>query len=52
MEAGYIKEALRSLGEHHVDALWSARPHLPEELSDRQQDIWEPLLAKFPASSA
>jgi Protein of unknown function (DUF3631)/Toprim domain len=27
------------------DTLATARPELPEELNDRQQDIWEPLLA-------
>jgi hypothetical protein len=44
-EAIYIAEALRSLGSFYVDRLALARPLLPEELSDRQQDVWEPLLA-------
>jgi hypothetical protein len=44
-EAGYLAESLRSLGEYHVDRLAFARPYLPDELSDRQQDIFEPLLA-------
>jgi hypothetical protein len=29
----------------HVDALAQATPELPGELSDRAQDVWEPLLA-------
>jgi hypothetical protein len=44
-EATYIAETLRSLGSFYVDRLALARPLLPEELSDRQQDVWEPLLA-------
>jgi hypothetical protein len=34
-----------SWAEHRVPALAEARPELPEELDDRQQDAWEPLLA-------
>jgi hypothetical protein len=41
----YLAEALHSLGSYHSAALSYARPYLPDELSDRQQDIWEPLLA-------
>jgi hypothetical protein len=44
-EAGYLAETLRSLAEYNLDRLAVARPRLPEELSDRQQDVWEPLLA-------
>lgn len=44
-EAGYMAETLRSLAQYNLDRLAVARPHLPEELSDRQQDVWEPLLA-------
>jgi hypothetical protein len=44
-EAIYIAETLRSLGSFYVDRLALARPLLPEKLSDRQQDVWEPLLA-------
>jgi hypothetical protein len=40
-----LYQALASLGEHHVDHLAAARPELPDELTDRQQDVWEPLLA-------
>lgn len=29
----------------YADQIRAARPHLPEELSDRSQDNWEPLLA-------
>ncbi len=28
-----------------IDALRIARPNLPDELNDRQQDVWEPLMA-------
>lgn len=34
----------------HFDELRDARPALPDELSDRAQDIWEPLLAIADAS--
>lgn len=40
-----LHQALASLAEQHVDRLAEARPELPDELSDRQQDVWEPLLA-------
>lgn len=29
----------------NIEALTGARPELPDELSDRAQDVWEPLLA-------
>ena len=38
-------EALRSLASYVVDDLALARPDLPDELRDREQDVWEPLLA-------
>ena len=44
-EALAIHESLRSLAEYHVDRLAVARPELPEELTDRQQDVCEPLFA-------
>jgi Protein of unknown function (DUF3631) len=44
-EAGYLAQALHSLGSHYLGALSYAQPELPEELSDRQQDMWEPLFA-------
>jgi hypothetical protein len=44
-EALAVHETLRSLAEYHVGRLAAARPELPDELTDRQQDVWEPLLA-------
>jgi hypothetical protein len=44
-EAASLYESLSQLAEFHVDALAAARPELPDELTDRQQDVWEPLLA-------
>jgi hypothetical protein len=35
----------RSWVAHHAPHLEQARPHLPDELHDRAQDAWEPLLA-------
>jgi Protein of unknown function (DUF3631) len=44
-----IGEALRARweawAEVHVEELAEAEPDLPDELSDRMQDVWEPLLA-------
>jgi hypothetical protein len=40
-----LHQALIALASHHVDALAEARPDLPDELDDRAQDAWEPLLA-------
>jgi hypothetical protein len=40
-----LHQALASLAEYHFDALAEARPKLPDELDDRAQDAWEPLLA-------
>jgi Protein of unknown function (DUF3631) len=36
---------LRAWADHHLPALTEARPELPEDLNDRAQDAWEPLLA-------
>jgi hypothetical protein len=44
-EARALREALSLLAEDRLDDLASARPRLPEELTDRQWDVWEPLLA-------
>lgn len=44
-ETAPIREALKAWGETAVEALAVARPPLPDELNDRAQDIWEPLLA-------
>jgi hypothetical protein len=40
-----LHQALVSLAEHYLDELADARPELPDELDDRAQDAWEPLLA-------
>ena len=44
-QATPLFDAFRSLASFHVDELAAARPDLPGELRDREQDIWEPLLA-------
>jgi len=44
-EARPLREALELLGPMLVDVLQPARPELPDELGDRAQDVWEPLLA-------
>src|SRR5262249_52531827 len=38
-------DALAAWAESALDRLAGAEPVLPEALSDRQQDVWEPLLA-------
>ncbi len=40
-----LRMSLESVMGHNCDKLSYARPHLPDELDDRQQDCWEPLLA-------
>ena len=45
VEAGPIREALSRWAAMAVEELSGAEPDLPEELHDRAQDIWEPLLA-------
>ena len=40
-----IRTSIQSLLEHHTERLSFARPDLPDELDDRAQDCWEPLLA-------
>lgn len=40
-----IRDALAAWAEENKDALAEMQPALPEELSDRQMDVWEPLLA-------
>ncbi len=44
-DAEPIKLSLESLAAHHAGRLADARPELPDELDDRAQDCWEPLLA-------
>jgi hypothetical protein len=40
-----LRERLHWLANANFDALDQAEPALPDALSDRQQDVWEPLLA-------
>jgi Protein of unknown function (DUF3631) len=40
-----IADGIESVLMPLIDELTAAEPHLPEELSDRQWDVWEPLLA-------
>jgi hypothetical protein len=44
-DAEPIRQSIESLAVHHADRLTYARPELPDELDDRAQDVWEPLLA-------
>jgi hypothetical protein len=44
-EASELRDRLADWLEPQIDDLRSLRPALPEELDDRAQDIWEPLLA-------
>jgi hypothetical protein len=40
-----IRDSIVALAEQHAAWLADARPQLPDELDDRAQDVWEPLLA-------
>jgi hypothetical protein len=40
-----ISSKLMRFAEDYAQQVFEARPHLPDELSDRAQDNWEPLLA-------
>jgi hypothetical protein len=44
-QAEPIHQSVESLAALHAETLAYARPHLPDELDDRAQDYWEPLLA-------
>jgi hypothetical protein len=48
-EVAPVAEELRvraeQLADAHIEVLRDARPELPDELSDRAQDVWEPLFA-------
>ena len=44
-DTGEIRDALGEWSTAVIPALRDAEPSLPEELSDRQWDLWEPLLA-------
>lgn len=44
-DAAAIREALEEWAASSVEALVDARPTIPEDLSDRAADAWEPLFA-------
>ncbi len=44
-ESDGLRDRLSVWCEPQLDELRSMRPHLPDELDDRAQDCWEPLLA-------
>ena len=44
-EAEVLYRNLSAWVERHAEVLTEARPQLPDELDDRAQDAWEPLLA-------
>ena len=44
-QAAELRDAVASWAERNIDRLAQARPALPDELDDRAQDAWEPLLA-------
>jgi hypothetical protein len=49
-EAENLRDRLADWVEPQIDELRAAWPRLPDELDDRAQDIWEPLLAIAAAS--
>lgn len=40
-----LASKMARFAEDHAEAIGQARPNLPDELNDRAQDSWEPLLA-------
>jgi hypothetical protein len=44
-EADPLRAAIAAWGIEHVPALAAREPELPEALRDREQEVWEPLLA-------
>jgi hypothetical protein len=44
-ETAPLREQISAWVAEHIEELTAARPDLPDELNDRQQDVWEPLLA-------
>lgn len=44
-EAADLRNGLAGFAERHSDRLAKTEPAMPEALSDRQQDIWEPVFA-------
>jgi hypothetical protein len=45
VDVAQVREKVEAWTAAHVRDLATARPDLPDELSDRAQDVWEPLLA-------
>jgi hypothetical protein len=43
--AAPFRESFAALAAQYLDVLAEARPALPDDLDDRAQDVWEPLLA-------
>jgi hypothetical protein len=44
-EGQRLHNMLHAWAGEHLEELKAARPTLPDELTDRQQDVWEPLFA-------
>jgi predicted pyridoxine 5'-phosphate oxidase superfamily flavin-nucleotide-binding protein len=44
-QAQPLRDRAQEWAESHLDTLREARPEIPDELHDRAQDAWEPLLA-------
>jgi Protein of unknown function (DUF3631) len=44
-EAEELRERIEAWALANLDALIDGEPDLPDELSDREQEVWEPLLA-------
>lgn len=44
-EAGDLRDALSAWAAAYIEQLAEARPEIPERVTDRAADIWEPLLA-------
>jgi len=40
-----LRQELETWAVDNIATLAAARPELPDELGDRAQDVWEPLLA-------
>jgi hypothetical protein len=40
-----LRDQLAAWGREHVDTLREAQPDMPDELSDREVEVWEPLFA-------
>lgn len=45
VDAETLRHQLAEFADRRIDDLRELRPHLPDELDDRAQDCWEPLLA-------